>query len=262
MPLSAPDQNIIAQVVSIAQTLHGKQLERLVTALSDEKLSLSSGMLQLQHMLQLSTAEARPVASLFRSWQSEKGREESLIAALLAAHAASARVRAETPSVRLVWTGPVSTSVPARSTMSVLLDLIDRAQQDIIIVGYVITDAAAIIFEHLAAAQQRGVQVVLIGDRLAEKLDVLRSCWPHNQRLPALYSRAETPADPRSALHAKLAVADQRYMLVTSANLTYHGLAGNIEIGIEIEGQIAAEVVVLLNTLISENVCVRIYDVM
>jgi phosphatidylserine/phosphatidylglycerophosphate/cardiolipin synthase-like enzyme len=260
MTLPVPDQNSIAQVASLARTLHRRQFERLVAAVSDGKLSLSSGVLQIQHVVQIATADARPVASLFRSWQRTKGSEESLIAALLAARAAGSSVRAETPSVRLVWTGPVNASVPARSTISVLLDLIDRGQQEIVIVGYVITDAAAIIFKHLAAAQKRGVQVILISDRLEEKLDVLRSCWPHDQRLPALYSRIETPADPRSALHAKLAVVDQRHMLVTSANLTYHGLAGNIEIGMEIEGQIAAEVVALLNKLIAENICVRIYD--
>lgn len=262
MTLPVPDQNGIAQVTAIARAFPERQLERMVAAISGGKLSLSSGVLQIQHMLQLSTADARSVASLFRSWQRMQGNEESLIAALLAAHAASSRVRAGTPSVRLVWTGPVSATVPARSTMSVLLDMIDRAQQEIVIVGYMITAAAAIIFEHLAAAQKRGVQVILIGDRLEEKLDVLRSCWPSDQRVPAFYSRAETPADPRSALHAKLVVVDQRSMLVSSANLTYHGLAGNIEIGIEIEGQIAAEVVALLNKLIAENICIRIYDVM
>lgn len=261
MSLIEPDQDTIAQVVTIARTLNERQFRQVVEALSDKKLSLSAGVLQLQHMLQLSTTDARSVVSLLRSWQRMKSSPESLISALLAARAASARMQAEAPSVRLVWTGPISTAVPVRSTVSVLLDLIDRAQQEIVIVGYIITDASSIVFEHLAVAQKRGVQVVLVGDRLEEKLDVLRACWPHGQRLPTLYSRVETPADPRSALHAKLAVADQRYLLVTSANLTYHGLAGNIEIGLELEGQIAAEVVALLNRLIAENVCTRIYDV-
>jgi phosphatidylserine/phosphatidylglycerophosphate/cardiolipin synthase-like enzyme len=50
-------------------------------------------------------------------------------------------------------------------------------------------------------------------------------------------------------------------MLVTSANLTYHGLAGNLEIGLEIEGRVAGEVVALLNRLIAENICIRIYGI-
>lgn len=260
MSLIEPDQDTIAQVVTIACTLNERQFRQLVAALADASLSLSAGALQLQHTLQLSTTDARPVVSLLRSWQRLKSSRESLVTALLAARATSARMQAETPSVRLVWTGPISTTAAVRSTAGVLLDLFEKAREEIIIVGYVITDAAAIVFERLATAQKRGVQVVLIGDRLEEKLDVLRNCWPDGQRLPVLYSREETPADPRSALHAKLAVADQRYMLVTSANLSYHGLAGNIEIGLEIEGRVAAEVVALLNRLIAENVCVRIYD--
>jgi phosphatidylserine/phosphatidylglycerophosphate/cardiolipin synthase-like enzyme len=259
MSLIEPDQDTIAQVVTLARTLNERQFRQLVAALSDAGFSLSAGVLQLQQTLQLSTTDARPVVSLLRSWQRLKNSPESLITALLAARATIARIQAETASVRLVWTGPISTTAPVRSTVSVLLDLIERAQQEIIIVGYVFTDAAAIVFESLAAAQKRGVQVVLIGDRLEEKLDILRACWPIGQRLPELYSRVETPADPRSALHAKLAVADQQYMLVTSANLSYHGLAGNIEIGVEIESRVAGEVVALLNRLIAENVCIRIY---
>jgi len=261
MSLIEPNQDTIAQVVTIARTLKERQFRQFVAALSDSSLSLSVGALQLQHTLQLSTTDARPVVSLLRSWQRLQCSPESLVTALLAARATSVRMQAETPSIRLVWTGPISTTAPVRSTVGVLLDLIEKAQQEIIIVGYVITAAATIVFERLAAAQKRGVQVVLIGDRLEEKLDVLRTCWPQGQRWPALYSRAGTPADPRSALHAKLAIVDQRYMLVTSANLTYHGLAGNLEIGLEIEGRVAGEVVALLNRLIAENICIRIYGI-
>ncbi len=260
MSLIVPDQDTIAQVVTMAHALNERQFRQLVEAFSDERLSLSVGVLQIQHMLQFSTTEARHVVSLLRSWQSTKSSPESLITALLAARAASARMQAEAPSVRLVWTGPISTAVPARSTMNVLLDLIERAQQEIVVVGYVLTEAASIVFERLAAAQRRGIQVILIGDRMEEKLPVLRACWPQGLRLPVLYTRAETPDDTRAALHAKLAIADQRYMLVTSANLTYHGLAGNIEIGIEVEGQVAAEAVALLNRLIADGVCIRIHD--
>ena len=256
------DQNAIADVVSIARTLSEVQIGRLVAAISNGELALSAGVLQLQHRLHLSTADARNVVSMLRHWQDSGADLDALTSALLAANLTYVKTRAEAPSVRLVWTGPISLPGSTRSTVSVLLDLIDRALHELVIVGYVLTEAASIVFERLAAAQKRGIQVTLIGDRLEEKLSVLRACWPQDLRLPVLYTRVETPDDLRAALHAKLAIADQRYMLVTSANLSYHGLTGNIEIGIEVEGQVAAEAVALLNRLIAEGVCTRIHDAM
>jgi len=258
MPVPEPDDPGITAVVTIAHSFTDAQIRQLVAALSGGNLSLSAGVLPVQHIIRLSMAEARNVVTLLRHWHNAGGTSETLVAALLAARAAYAQALEEAPSVRLVWTGPISTSVPARSTVSVLLDLIDRARKEMIVVGYILTEAASIVLEHLAAAQKRGVQVVLIGDRMEEKLSVLQVCWPEDQRLPVIYTRAETPDDPRSALHAKLAIADQYHMLVTSANLTYHGLAGNIEMGIEVEGQVAADAVALLNGLIAEGICTRI----
>jgi phosphatidylserine/phosphatidylglycerophosphate/cardiolipin synthase-like enzyme len=260
MSLLEPDNLGIPGVVVLARSLNDTQIIQLVAALSSRELPLSAGVLQVQQMLHLSMVEARSIVTLLRHWQNEEGSSETLVAALLAARAAHTRTLSEAPSVRLVWTGPVSALAPTRSTMSVLLELIDKAQQEIVIVGYLLTEAATIVFDRLATAQKRGVQITLIGDRLVEKLPVLRACWPQGERLPELYSRVETSDDPMAALHAKLAIADQRHMVVTSANLTYHGLTGNIEIGIEVEGQVAADAVALLNRLIAAGVCIRIHD--
>ncbi len=49
--------------------------------------------------------------------------------------------------------------------------------------------------------------------------------WPTSQR-----------TEPGAKMHAKLAVADRRVLLVTSANLTQSGVAKNIEAGLLIRG--------------------------
>ncbi|MFL5627744.1 MAG: phospholipase D-like domain-containing protein [Ktedonobacteraceae bacterium] len=260
MSLLEPGNHGIAEVVAIARVLNDMQIRQLVAALSSGALPLSVGVLQVQYMLHLSTYEARSVAKMLNNWWKEEGSSVSLVTALLASRAAYTRALADAPSVRLVWTGPISTPASTRSTMGVLLDLIDKAQQEIVIVGYILTESVSIVFEHLAAAQRRGVQVILIGDRMEGKIPILQTCWPVGQRLPLLYTRAETPDDPKSALHAKLAIADQRYLFVTSANLSYHGLTGNIEIGVEIEGLVAADAMALLNRLIADGVCTKIHS--
>jgi phosphatidylserine/phosphatidylglycerophosphate/cardiolipin synthase-like enzyme len=52
--------------------------------------------------------------------------------------------------------------------------------------------------------------------------------WPAEQR-------PELPAG-RAALHAKAAVADVHTALVTSANLTGHGINENMELGLVVRG--------------------------
>jgi phosphatidylserine/phosphatidylglycerophosphate/cardiolipin synthase-like enzyme len=49
--------------------------------------------------------------------------------------------------------------------------------------------------------------------------------WPTSQR-----------TEPGAKMHAKLAVADRRVLLVTSANLTQSGVTKNIESGLLIRG--------------------------
>ncbi len=43
-------------------------------------------------------------------------------------------------------------------------------------------------------------------------------------------------------LHAKILSVDDRAVLITSANLTYHGLFSNLELGVVVYGRVAGEV--------------------
>jgi len=53
-----------------------------------------------------------------------------------------------------------------------------------------------------------------------------------------------------SALHAKIIVADGFESLISYANLSYHGLEGNIEIGLLLEsGQKATQIIKLFDEL-------------
>ncbi len=246
-----PDNHAIAQVLTIIRRLSEAQTSRLATGLTCGDLALSAGALEVQQSLQASAADIGIIVALLRQWQQEGGTGRELGAAILAARAGYQVASTQNPEVSLVWTGPALASIRARSTTGVLLELIERARSEVIIVGYAWTDGAAAIFQALVAAQQRRVRVTIAGDQLEQNLNVLRSHWPSGQQLPELYTRPASPLDGKSALHAKLAIADSRRMLVTSANLTYHGLAGNIEIGLVVTGQSVADAVELLSALIA-----------
>ena len=255
-----PVHPAILAAITVARSLDETRFQQLITALDNAILPLTTGILQVQRLFHFSTSESRTIVTLLRLWQ-EWGRDiQALITTLQAVRITSITVQAEAPSVSLVWTGPVSLPGPTRTTGSTLIDLIDHAQQEIVIVGYTLTVSARRIIEHLAQAQLRDIQVVLIVDRMEENklLPVLKSCWPSDQELPLLYTRQASSSDPKSALHAKAVIVDSRTILATSANLSYHGLAGNIELGLLVEGHVAWEAVTLLKSLITEEICVKV----
>jgi hypothetical protein len=150
---------------------------------------------------------------------------------------------AGTPAGRepqLVWTAPGAPAA-ARRTAQVASELIRGAAQTAVVVGYSLTKAAAPLIGDLAEATRRGVACSLVADRMEDKLATLVEYWPHDLGLPPLWSRPVNRDDEQSALHAKFIVADSRRLLITSANLTYHGFHGNIELGVLLEGTVAAE---------------------
>lgn len=261
MPRSAPHPAIEA-VIAVVRVLDETHLQQLVSALENDRLKLTTTVRRVQLDLHCSTGAARLIFTMFRRWSAWGRTEQGLADMLQGIWLTRAMVREEIPAVSLVWTGPVSLPHLTRTTGGVLLDLIDRAREEIVIVDYTLSEQsryARRIVERLVRARRRDVQIVLIGDRVEEKqLEVLKHWWPGDLDLPLLYTRRETEDDPKAALHAKAMVVDSNVMLATSANLSYHGLEGNIELGLLVEGKVAREAREVLMALIEEGVCVRV----
>lgn len=55
-------------------------------------------------------------------------------------------------------------------------------------------------------------------------------------------------------MHAKCLLVDGSDLLVTSANFTFHGLHGNIEIGIRVRGAQAAEARKIFSHLVDSKI--------
>lgn len=62
--------------------------------------------------------------------------------------------------------------------------------------------------------------------------------------------------DAMAALHAKTIVVDERELLVSSANLSYHGMQGNLEMGIRLVSEDKAKQV---ENLFKEMVSMRLF---
>jgi phosphatidylserine/phosphatidylglycerophosphate/cardiolipin synthase-like enzyme len=76
----------------------------------------------------------------------------------------------------------------------------------------------------------------------ADASTFLKLYWPFGFPVPRLYHdpRALDP-ESHASMHAKMVVADRRWVLVGSANLTDRGATRNIELGVKLDDATLAE---------------------
>jgi phosphatidylserine/phosphatidylglycerophosphate/cardiolipin synthase-like enzyme len=154
--------------------------------------------------------------------------------ALRGAARATQRARQHS-AIDIVWTGPGSNVTTSRLTSTVVIDLVDSARTDLLLVSYA-TRPPRELAAALARAVGRGVAVTVLLERHVDNphftgtpdpfpgLAIRRLAWPAEHR----------PAG--AALHAKVMVVDESVTLIGSANLTGHALDRNIECGILLRG--------------------------
>lgn len=207
----------------------------MIDRLLRDQLDLGSTA-DVRTQLALNTPDAAALAGEFRRLAQRLGEDTARGVVIGTAVVQST----ETAPPVLVWTAPGAPAA-ARRTAQVLTEVIVKAQTSLLVVGYALTAAAQPIIAELARAVERGVDCALVADRMDEKLGTLSRLWPSHLGMPQLWTRPPDSEDEQSALHAKFAVADKNRLLLTSANLTYHGFHGNMEVGVLLEGPVAAE---------------------
>lgn len=165
------------------------------------------------------------------------------LALLTAAHAE--KTHREEQSVELVWTGPDAEMVPFRRTEQAILQVLDSAQKRITLVSYAVY-RIPFVCEALIKAARRGVVITVVvetPDRIEGQSEYstlsalggeVASCaavffWPREQR-------QAHESGKLGILHVKCAVADGRWMFLSSANLTQYAFSINMELGVLITG--------------------------
>jgi phosphatidylserine/phosphatidylglycerophosphate/cardiolipin synthase-like enzyme len=182
---------------------------------------------------------ARVAAAVLDAWSGAELSDAELagyLRGIAAGHERDAgRVRVES-----VWSGPRTLSVPVRVTAQVLVELVGEASHELALMTYSATPYEPL-RAALAAAVERGVSVTVVVETLqgagsalggAEPAAAFSSLagvelwhWPAGKR-----------AEQGAKMHAKLAVADRRVLLLSSANLTQSGMASSIEAGLLVRG--------------------------
>lgn len=210
------------------------------------------------------TSADHELARAVRERQRAAGLRDDVAAAYLDGLSTAYARHAERMRVETVWSGPKSHAVPVRSTAEVLVDLVGEARTELLLMTYSAKPHPPVV-EALTAARERGVRVSVVVETLQGAGGAIGgSVEPAAafHTVPGVELWHWPPADrsdPGAKMHAKVAVADRRTLLVSSANLTQSGVRTNMEAGVLVRGgtapQRAAEHV---GQLIAAGVLVRL----
>ena len=155
--------------------------------------------------------------------------------------------------VSLVVTAPSSFSINARTTMNVVQSMISGAERNIMITGYSLSSYFSELVDAIIQKSQRGVFVKFFVNDI-DKQQEFEKVLRYKGRFLKVYNYRQDD-DKMAALHAKVISVDQKQTLITSANLSYHGQQGNIEIGTLVESkQIAKQIEDIFTKLIFSKV--------
>lgn len=172
------------------------------------------------------------------SWNKSCITFESILLAIATAVKTKKQLLSNDPMIEMVWTGPIPPSSGSiRSTLSVMQEMISSAKKQILLVGYSFTNSTSFpsaVIEQLVQSMMRGCEVRIALHDDGYNFRNLKQSWPRELPLPVILRWGGVPGDEMASLHAKLLLIDQADLLVTSANLTHHGLSSNIEVGIRI----------------------------
>lgn len=200
-------------------------------------------------------ADARDrAAKLLARWADEAPDVPPVaVACALRAAAAADRYRREDQTVELVWTGPTPGGTTFRRTDQALLEVIESAREELLLVTFAAHYLKPVV-KALIAATDRGVKLTCVfetHDASGGKVftDPLETLGPVLAARAEIYvwpleKREKGPDGKYGVLHVKCAVADRRLLFVSSANLTGAAMTRNMELGVLLAGGAAAPNVV------------------
>jgi len=139
----------------------------------------------------------------------------------------------------LVVTAPPSFSVKARSTANTVSAMISGAKKSLLITGYSLSDYFGDLVERMIQKSRTGILIKFFANGLEGQPEFEKLLRNRSQFL-RIYDYQHS-SDRMSSLHAKVICVDKSKTLITSANLSYHGQEGNIEMGTYMESPVIAQ---------------------
>ena len=156
----------------------------------------------------------------------------------------------------LVLTAPDSFRVKVLRTKDTMRNMIENTKKSLTITGYSISDYFAEMLDVIIKKSQQGVYVRIYVNDIEKQKEALDRLMSYRSRFLQIYEYQKQEDDKMAALHAKLIVSDVKKSLVSSANLSYHGMQGNIEMGFLIESHDKAkQIEEVMKEMVRMKVC-------
>ena len=208
----------------------------------------------LSELLEMgSNDSAQAVNAVKKKYPSLSDKEAGEICALIIA----SNNKKTGDTISLAVTAPPSFTIKAKSTKNTMDALIKNAKKSILITGYSLSGYFDDLVDVIIKKSQSGIFVEFFINNIESQKNV-EKLGRYKGRFLRIYNY--TPgADAMSALHAKVLSVDGKATLITSANLSYHGQEGNIELGTLIESShIAKQVKDVFTQLVFKKVFLEI----
>jgi cardiolipin synthase len=229
-------KRLLEAIIDIVSNSPPDKIEQL--SLSIGKLAASSASHALMSWAPNPAARTR-LEKLNNAW-AETDIPAFELAGMLAGASAAYHYAKSEQEIELVWTGPSSKLIATRKTEQALLQVIDAAKDRLFITSFVAYNVSLIVAA-LDKAIRRGAQVSMLleasdqhgGGVSIDGIGKMRSILP-GVKLLSWINKGDGFSGGK--VHAKVAVADECFCFISSANLTAHAMEKNMEAGVLIRG--------------------------
>ncbi len=131
--------------------------------------------------------------------------------------------------IELITTAPPSFLLKTKRINNAVNEIVENAKKSLLITGYSISEFVEYIIDTIIEKSQRGLFVKIFINDLSKQKSIDK-LLRYQGKFLQLYNYANND-DKMAALHAKIILADGERAIISSANLSYHGMSGNIEMG-------------------------------
>ena len=235
-----------------------ERVDMFASALEQGRVLVDSTDARLKYEFNHGANSLARMVAVLRSWRDQGGSADLLARTIRGQLEVRRSVEDRGPKCELVWSGETIGGRGVRSTGPIVNQMLGRARRSVLVVSYSIWlgyGTAEDVVVQLAELSSTGVDVTFILDlryRDGWNITHLKSAWPKGRRRPAIWSW-QHGSDTIAKLHAKVIVVDRRDVLITSANLTGHGIDTNLELGLRVLGQPAEDTAAHFDRLIQDG---------
>lgn len=260
-PMGAMLSSPVSELARLVALSPAEAVDQLASALEQGEISLESSAVGIDAVRGVSPESAQRAVIAFRLAQ---GRMDDMDVAttLRVANEVRRVERVDRPDIEIVWTGPDADGPLVRPTAAVVEEMIRSVSDsgEILIVGYALTaetgSVMRLIVDLLGHAAERHARITLVlhKDQESQNRANLLAAWNVFAKKPRILTWRPPATLPYTKLHAKVMVVDRLDALVTSANLTVHGLESNLELGLRVRGSPARSIAERFDHLIAAGV--------